>query len=109
MKYTLIALSFLVSTQVQALDIESEEMVHAAAHFGVSYAITHGTTVTCKKLFNGSKTTCSIAGAAIALSAGAAKEYLDHKKGAKANNHMRSMLQNTAGVGAALFFIHIDF
>lgn len=93
-------------SDVLAIDIESEAMVHAAAHVGVSYALTDAVSSVCKKL-DGSRVTCSVVGATVALAAGGAKELLDRKRGADNKNTARSMTQNLLGVGLGLVMVNV--
>lgn len=101
---TLVTLLYVLKTH--AVELESEEVVHAAAHVGASYLIANATGAICKKI-GGGRTTCSIVGASVALAAGATKEYLDRKNGANSSNTIRSMGQNTVGVGLGILFLNV--
>ena len=87
-----------------SVEIESESAAHHAAHFGMSYAITHATEVVCNKITQ-KKIPCTIAGAVLAASAGIYKESLD----GEGDNHAKAYLMNAAGIAAAVTLISIDF
>lgn len=80
-------------------------------HFGVSYALTHGTYAICETILDGeNKLTCTIAGIAVSSLMGAAKEVSDQIKG---TNTPKQSLQDGAadvlGTGTAALLIQIPF
>lgn len=106
MKYFVtIGLACFFPAYLIANPIESEDVVHATAHIGASYGITHVTEVVCHKVLKGHKTLCTVAGVATALTAGAIKEKMD----GKGDNHTKGMLENLAGTGIAALVITIDY
>jgi len=78
-----------------------------AAHFGVSYAMTHICQVAVKKAFDMSKTKSTIICAASVLAAGATKEVMDPYTGGTKDG--RDMIANILGVGFAVTIINLDF
>lgn len=76
--------------------------VDKAAHFGVSYAMTHTCQVIIKKTTDLSRTSSTIICAAATLASGAARELTGNKD-------KNDMLANVAGVGLAVTIISIDW
>lgn len=88
---------------------ESDDLPHAAAHIGISYAITHAVHVACRKLTSASKPTCTVIGAGTALATGAVKEAIDAKNGSSVKRNLEGLMQDTTGIGLAVFVISVDF
>jgi hypothetical protein len=78
-----------------------------AAHFGVSYALTHSCQVITKKVFNSSKLKSTLLCAGATLAVGALKEVADAQKGA--TDMKNDFLADAAGVGFAITIITIDW
>lgn len=85
---------------------ELDDLLHPAAHVGGAYAITHIGEVLCRKISNGSKTTCTLVGAALAIGTGIAVEA---KQKESKHRHQVGLAEDLAGVGLAAVTIAIDF
>jgi hypothetical protein len=102
-----ISIAILSTPQATRADgvLDSEQALHATAHIGASYLITHAGSSTCNLITqNRHKTLCLLSGVVMAASAGTMKEVvLD--KGETNNRHMLGYAENATGIGAAVTFL----
>lgn len=102
---SLIVCLCLVST-VDANPLNKPENVHAIAHAGIAYVITHGGQVICTEIAGKEhKLTCTIVAVVAANAANIAHEALQDFKSAPE----RGIVSGAIGSGLALTFIVIDF
>lgn len=90
----------------RAYAIDQDDLLHGAAHFGATYAITHGTEVVCKKIVGKEhKLSCTVAGVIIANTVNIA-----YKAGQGfPNDTNRALISGALGSGVAFTFISIDW
>lgn len=84
----------------------SDDALHPVAHGAGSYALTHIGEVTCRKLTNFGKLSCSLISGAIATGVGIAVESTQSES---AKDHARSYVENATGVILAIGVINLDF
>lgn len=103
MKKLLTIIFFLVSPAIWA-DSMQENLLHASAHAGSTYAITHTTEVVCRKFISG-KMTCTLTGIVLANLTNVAY------KGAQGfpSDTKRAVVSGAAGSGMAAIMIGFDF
>lgn len=80
--------------------------VDKAAHFGISYGITHASYAVCKKISN-KKVPCLIGAAAFSTALGVTKELIDPSIGG--NRDIKDLAADLLGTGFAVTFISIEF
>lgn len=78
-----------------------------AAHFGVSYAMTHSCQVAAKNLLNMSKFNSTLVCAAGVAAIGAAKEVSDPYTGGQRDG--KDFIADALGIGLAVTVINLDF
>lgn len=99
-------LILIMSLSPLSADTLQDNMLHVAAHAGMTYAITHGTEVVCKKIAGSNKKLmCTIVGVVLAQSVNIA-----YKAGQDfPNDTKRALSAGAAGSGAAALMIALDF
>jgi len=99
-------LTLLVLFPLNLLALTQEDQLHIAAHAGVTYAITHGTEVVCKKVIGKEyKLTCALTGVVLANTINIGRKALQDFP----NDTNRAILSGMAGSGLAVTFIVIDW
>lgn len=89
--------------------VSSDEALHATAHVGASYLITHASQVICTKITGKEhKLGCTIAGAVIAATAGTLKEVVIDR-GESKKQHALGYTEDAIGISAAITIISIDW
>lgn len=105
MKAILLSLAALILP----LSVTASEPTSAAAHLGVSYAITHLTYVSCQAVANKEADgLCLAASATTALLAGAAKEALLDRSNSK-KERAKDMGLNALGILTSALAIQLSF
>lgn len=99
-------LSTLVTLPAHSKDFtETEDAVHIAAHFGLSYGLTHAGEVVCVKLTQQSKLACTIQSALLANALNIGRKVAQGRP----SDTKRAVISGLAGSVAAGVFIQLDF
>ena len=97
---------FLGITISKAHALNTDSLLHPAAHAGGSYVLTHIGTVACKHITGLSTMPCSLIAGSLATGAGIAVEMSqDQSKG----NWKRGIAYDISGVLLSIGVIHLDF
>lgn len=103
MKAPILLIAFMIPSTLLAVD--SEDLMHGAAHFGATYAMTHIGEVVCKKVTKQSKLACTIESALIANAINVGRKAYQGFP----NDTNRAVVTGLAGSVTAGLIITIDW
>lgn len=109
MKYVLVSMALMLQPVFADDSLNGEDLLHASAHIGTTYLITHATEVVCKKIAGKEhKLACTLVGVGAAVAASVVKETV-MDSGESNHRHLVGYGEDLIGIGAAVTLISIDF